>query len=205
MEAAHTAPSADDVSWVTVNLPCARCREADALLDRLPSTRLGKHERRVLLAAGPPAADEYAANAAWPRPDGDSRAALKAQQRAIRKLVLAGLLLTKYVEIRVKHEVPWEWQRYKGVYLTTFGQIVVDQVAPALRDASRIRWADHLDVLRTSLRPSAPELVEEFLLTLVTEIPRWRGEAGLALGVGSMMVTKAAAAERVLAAFGRTP
>ena len=81
-------------------VPCGSCaRRLDGDVAKLAGLRLGKHERRILLAAPPPDREPIVVSA-----ERAGRSAAEAHRRAVRRLAMAGLIDTrkKPVEIETK-------------------------------------------------------------------------------------------------------
>lgn len=107
--------------------------------------RLGKHERRVLLAAPPPDGDSVVVP-----PAGPGRAADEANRRAIRQSLGSGLLWVGWqaTEVETKGRA-YSWGRWRpvvreyhkrAVWLSPLGQAVVNLARPELQSGRPIRW-----------------------------------------------------------------
>lgn len=132
LEGGEPSHSVEDVlETVNGNLPCSRCRSLERHVSRLP--RLGKHERRILLAAPPSDADE----GVIVPPLSPGRSADEANRRAIRKLLDHGLLWIGEKDVREKGRRP---SRKRCVWLSPLGQAVVEKLRPTLKNGGRIRW-----------------------------------------------------------------
>jgi hypothetical protein len=154
-------PPAEALRPVQHLLPCNRCRWVEQQIQSLP--RLGKHERRILLAApapdGEPAINEPAAL---------GRSAAESACRAARKLAEGGLLHVSY-----RDQVVTPWRKGYGyritktvfrqaVRLTPLGAAVVALVRPLLESGKPIRWDRHRAILVDMVRENARALVPRF-------------------------------------------
>ena len=103
-------------------LPCSRCRVGLQAIHGLKGTRLGRHERRILLEAAPPEAHPKRI-----APEDESRSSYEALQRARRKLHGAGLLeVTTEAPVRIR--------------LTPAGQALLSTLRKPLEAGKPIRW-----------------------------------------------------------------
>jgi len=176
-------------------LPCTSCpRPAERALARLEGVRLGKHERRVLLAAAPPDAETGAVIA----PPTEGRAADEAQRRAIRRLATLGLAHVGHARVSTASKVPlpasWGLGRdyfprrdywHLAVWQSPLGAAVVGRLRVALETGQRIRWPLHHAALAVATRRTAQELRTAFRGHLDD---RMKGEmelAGFASQLGS--------------------
>lgn len=130
--------------------------------ESLAGVRLGKHERRVLLAAPEPVAEP-----AIVEPERPGRVADEANRRAIRRLAELGLVVLADVRqdrqygrdpisgrrVRLK---PATWRR--AIRLTALGALVVERLRPYLEAGKPFRWAGLLPELVASVRLPAGEL-----------------------------------------------
>ena len=151
-------------------LPCGSCaRRLHGDVAKLSGLRLGKHERRILLAAPPPDREPTVVAA-----EGASRSASEVHRRAVRRLATAGLvdLRLKSVEIETK-AVAWSWGNHycrtpmdervkrqfhcQAVVRTPLGQTIVQRLTSTLASGGVIRWAEHRATLvaRTAQSPAA--------------------------------------------------
>jgi hypothetical protein len=153
------------------NLPCGRCRKAEAQVAKL--RRLGKLERRILLSAPAPDADS-----AYLPADGKSRANVEAHRRAIRRLECCGLLRLGWEDRHIARRHPWFYHKrckatvaHRVVRLSEMGQVVVDRLRPMLKTCKRIRWDGHRAAILAAGRLTAP---------LLLNVLKDRAEGGLA-------------------------
>ena len=169
--------------------PCGSCaRRLDGDVAKLAGLRLGKHERRILLAAPPPDREPIVVSA-----ERAGRSAAEAHRRAVRRLAMAGLIDTrkKPVEIETK-AVAWSWGNHfsrtlpgdrvkrrfhcQAVVRTPLGQTVVQRLTSTLTSGGVIRWAEHRPSLvgRTAESPTA--LTRRFLAKVkkFAEACEWR-------------------------------
>ncbi len=128
-------------------LPCDRCREAAAHCQALRGTRLGKHERNILLYAPGP---EYSQGAILD-PVLKTHAERETYLRAIRKLGRAGLLrvgrrLLKLSTSRVREDGKSVTRSYahKTMQLTELGKTVREFYKEEMENERPIRWKRHL-------------------------------------------------------------
>jgi hypothetical protein len=138
-------------------LPCDRCRVGMKTIRNLKGTRLGRHERRILLTAARP--EEHPRRIA---PENETRSAYEALQRARRKLEGAGLLKgTDDNPIRVR--------------LTPAGHAVRLALPKSLESGKPIRWTpDRLHTISRSLgSQKADFLFLYFIETLKEKAKRW--------------------------------
>jgi hypothetical protein len=138
-------------------LPCDRCRVGLKTIRHLKGTRLGRHERRILLSAA--GSEEHPKRIA---PENETRAAYEALQRARRKLQRAGLLRgTDDNPIRVR--------------LTPAGQAVRLALSKLLESGKPIRWTpERLQAISDSLgSQKADYLFLYFIETLKEKAERW--------------------------------
>jgi hypothetical protein len=157
-------------------LPCSDCRRRqEVVAARLP--RLGKHERRILLAAPPPGAEGLVIP-----PPGPGRSADESNRRAIRRLWDVGLVLVGHRAVTVKTKArEWHWyyrewrpveREYhkRCVWLSPLGAAVVARLRNNLESGKRIRWDQHRAELLSACRRPPEALVE----TLKTDLQRCR-------------------------------
>jgi hypothetical protein len=157
------ADVAQTIATIAESLPCEHCRRAEADATKLP--RLGKHERRVLLAA--PAPDTP--RGAHVAPPDNSPATAEAHRRAIRRLTACGLLdncgteglVVERRERRTGLRRRWEVGR-RTVRLSPLGQAVVSLLRPVLEAGGRIRWAAHRAALVAHCRKPVGDLLPLF-------------------------------------------
>jgi len=177
---------------VKSGLPCGSCYVGERDARSLGGLRLGKHERRILLATQPPT-DDAAYEIIYP--DGPSRAAEEANRRALKKLESAGLVQLS------RHYPSWdrlattkagqkepEWfqvkrygsrynhmgRRYRSAMLTPLGGLVVERYRDELENGKPIRWAKHIDGLPKDVRQPKSELFRQFSLWVGAAV-RWSG------------------------------
>jgi hypothetical protein len=207
-EPAGGGPPPDDVAsrfaatmtQVHYLLPCGRCRSAERNVARLP--RLGKHERRVLLAAPPPEAGRQVIPP--PRP---GRSADEAHRRAIGRLWEAGLLHRGWRDERVKtaavafggsgrwRHVHREYAK-RAVSLSPLGEAVVTRLRAELEAGRPIRWARHRDALVAACRRPPTDLLLDFLAE-VKRSGEWSRESARLAALGG--IQSLAAADRAAA------
>ena len=138
-----------------------------------PFLRLGKYERRILLAAGPEP------SAIPNRPPHPGKQAYESHHKAITRLHQIGLI--DFGGQRVDTEwYPNVWRqspsgsytrRYvyrREIYLTPFGQVVLKSIRPKLEGGKPIKWKTHLPML---LQPGSHLLqgFDRFKATLLVE------------------------------------
>lgn len=161
------------------HLPCRVCPRAMAVYaGRLEGVRLGKQERRVLLAAAHPDVEEGALIA----PLAETAAAAEATRRAIRTLSAAWLVNRGYrrVEGPTKATTRSQWvtrehtwyhlpgepiQRaywHRTVWLSPLGAALVGRLRPVLEGTGRIRWAAHRAALTEATARETPALLADF-------------------------------------------
>ncbi len=157
-------------------LPCTHCaRRLSGDAANLAGVRLGKHQRRVLLAAPSPDCEPAIVHAKR-----SSRSAAEAHRRALRQLARCGLVETptKPVEIETK-AMAWSWgdhfsrtrvgervkRRYRcrAVVRTPLGQAVVERLRPTLEAGGSIRWRLHEKALVEMASQLPTELVARFV------------------------------------------
>jgi hypothetical protein len=135
----------DHAGAVQGHLPCDCCREVDCF----KGVRLGKHERRILQSAV--GEDERAAVLL---PEGTTRAAVEAHNRAVRKLRAAGLLAT--------YRPGWFQGHRQRVQLTPLGAAVLSECRPYFKRGMPIRWAQLLPKIQFLARKTGADLLREF-------------------------------------------
>jgi hypothetical protein len=114
-------------------LPCSRCRGAERHADLLTGQKLGRHQRRALIAARAPQ------ERAEPLPSpGPTRSARVAFSRSLLGLKSAGLLELSWCRQR---DESGRIRRLRAARRTPLGQAVVEEYGEALADGSRIRWS----------------------------------------------------------------
>jgi hypothetical protein len=181
---------------VEYGLPCGSCYVGERDARSLPGLRLGKHERRILLATQPPT-DGAAYEIIYP--DGPSRAAEEANRRALKKLEAAGLVqLSQHYPswqrlsiAKVGQKEP-EWfqakqnrsrynhmgRRYRSAMLTPLGGLVVERCRDELEGGKPIRWAKRIDGLARDVRQPMSELFRQFSLWIGGAV-RWSGYSAM--------------------------
>ncbi len=172
-------------------LPCDVCRQAERDTAELSGLRLGKHERRILLEAGPPSDPARIpgnVKRTHLEPENGTRAAREALRRALRTLHQAGLV---YRETEYSRGEGRRWfsamvdeyglpipgssrygERHLGVtYITThrmaarlspLGGAFMEMARPELQAGARIRWARYQTVIIAAVRKRGPDLLVEF-------------------------------------------
>ncbi len=230
---AHAVPSeraSAAVGAVKDWLPCSMCRLAEAHTASLAGVRLGKHERRVLVAT--PGPEDRPLVIA---PEADTRAADEALRRAIRKLGTAGLVslhsesveteaqLHKRIELIKVWGNPWGYEttrratvRKRAVRLTPLGAALVDLARADLEARRPIRWPKYQAAALAATRRSPAELLEVFAHNARTAAEyhgfvagtmslmmafRKRGPTGKAMEARSRRVEAAQAAQLVVQAI----
>jgi hypothetical protein len=145
------------VGRVCRELPCDRCQVAEGQVLELP--RLGRNERRALLAAPPPDAEAQII-----APAGPGRAADEANRRALRTLERAGLLA-----------LGWDRGRFRKrtARRTWLGQAVVERLRTVLESGRRIRWADHRGALIAEYCLPTDGLLRVFLGRVQESLEGW--------------------------------
>jgi hypothetical protein len=151
---AHALQNSDLLALAAEDLPCNRCRGADRAIAGLTGLRLGKHERRTLLAApgprlGPPQIIV---------PRGASRTTGEGIRRAARRLHRAGLLTLFW---RSEENPPFD--RKRAVRLTPLGQALVERLHGRIAAGETIRWTATLrNALLTAVRQDTTDLLAGF-------------------------------------------
>lgn len=166
-------------------LPCGSCRKGRQDAQNLSGLRLGKHERRVLLAAPPGSKCGWRAGPGEPPfpgwgkiiyPDGPSRSAEEANRRALRKLEHAGLVELSREWASWHDDKPPAWfkakqarsrywmmgRRYRTARLTPLGELVVDRYRQELEAGKPIRWQKFLSGLIEDVVRPRGELFRQF-------------------------------------------
>ena len=196
-------------------LPCGSCaRRVHGDVAKLPGLRLGKHERRILLAAPQPECELKVVSA-----EGTNRSAAEAHRRAVRRLATAGLIdmRTKRVEIETKavaRSLENHFSRTllddrvkrgfhcQAVVRTPLGQAIVSRLTSTLASGGVIRWAEHRPTLVGQKAESPTALTQRFLAKVkkFAEACEWR-RMMLALLRGHRGRRQAEARERSAAAI----
>jgi hypothetical protein len=128
----------DATSGVYDTRRCTLAKSLQAPTPGVRGLRLGRTERRLLLAAGP--------ELAVIRPQGTGRSAAVAHQRAIARLVRAGLLAAQQVRELLRTRTPTRFgtvERHyfcRAIRLTELGKVVVMRFGQELANGRRIRW-----------------------------------------------------------------
>jgi hypothetical protein len=170
---------------VKYGLPCGSCYIGARDARSLAGLRLGKHERRILLAAPPGSKVGYRASRheemVQPKimyPDGPSRAAEEANRRALKKLEAVGLIELSRDYTWDKDQEPPKWfkakqarsryrltgRRYRSAMLTPLGELVAQRCRDELEGGKPIRWAKLVDALAEEVRQPLSELFRQFAL-----------------------------------------
>jgi hypothetical protein len=150
-ERCELAPELDPA--LATLLPCTRCRVMERIGNGLRGTRLGQNERRLLLAAGTPAAE-----AAWPYPgpptvlrpvipaDADdteyrtrTRSLEELTRAAARSLRDKGLLHISRAPVRSRQ------RRLSLMWRTSLGHQLVEAYDAELQAGRPIRWDQRRD------------------------------------------------------------
>ena len=141
-------------------LPCSHCRGAERAIDRLAGQKLGRHQRRALLAANSPQ------ERAEPLPSpGPTRSARVAHSRALHGLNAAGLIELTWCRER---DESGRTRRLRAARQTPLGEAVVDEYRNSLSGGSRIRWSTTRLLSRCRLDTTA--LTAVFAANLQEEI-----------------------------------
>jgi hypothetical protein len=138
-------------------LPCNRCRVGLSTIRDLKGTRLGRHERRILLSAAGP--EQHPKRIA---PEAESRSAYEALQRARRKLEGARIIeVTEETPVRVR--------------LSPAGQAVRQELRGHFEAGKPVRWTqERLASIARALGPQdADFLFLYFIETLKEKAERW--------------------------------
>ncbi|MGD2123400.1 MAG: hypothetical protein PVJ76_16730 [Gemmatimonadota bacterium] len=138
-------------------LPCSRCRVGLSTIRDLKGTRLGRHERRILLSSAGP--DEHPKRIAQ---EAETRSAYEALQRARRKLEGAGLIeVTEETPVRIR--------------LSPAGHALRQEIREYLEDGKPIRWtpARLKSVAKALGSQDADFLFLYFIETLKDKAERW--------------------------------
>jgi hypothetical protein len=138
-------------------LPCKRCRVGLHAIQRLKGTRLGRHERRILLSATGP--EEHPKRIA---PESETRSAYEALQRARRKLDGAGLIeATEETPIRIR--------------LSPAGRALLLELQNHLEVGKPLRWTpERLEAIAEALgSQDADFLFLYFIERLKDKADRW--------------------------------
>ncbi len=165
-------------------LPCGSCRKGAQDARNLSGSRLGKHERRILLFAPPgskcgwrdgPGNPTFHGAGMVVYPEGPSRAAEEANRRALRKLEGAGLVELSRDSVGFANQPP-KWfkakrarsrywlmgRRYTTAKLTPLGELVAERCRHELETGKPIRWQKLLPALATDVERPPTELLREF-------------------------------------------
>lgn len=166
-------------------LPCGSCRKGQQDAHNLSGLRLGKHERRILLAAPPGSKCGWRAGSGdapfpgWGKiiyPDSPSRSAEESNRRALRKLEHAGLVELESEWASGYDDKPPSWfkakrarsrywrmgRKYRTARLTPLGELVVDRCRQELEAGKPIRWQKFLSGLIEDVVRSRGELFRQF-------------------------------------------
>ncbi len=150
-------------------LPCAKCREATAAVDRLRGARFGKHERNILLYSPGPTAQ----SGAILDPELSTHSDRETYLRAIRKLTRLGLLDAGRRLVRVETEGRRKdgssvsrAYAHRTLRQTELGAIVVDSYRSDMESGRPIRWERHIHDIRARVRSSAADLLASFAESL---------------------------------------
>jgi hypothetical protein len=168
-------------------LPCGSCRKGAQDARNLSGSRLGKHERRILLFAPPGSKCGWRDRSGSPTfhgagmvvyPEGPSRAAEEANRRALRKLEGAGLVELSRGSVKFANQPDWfkakrarsrYWmmgRRYRSAKLTPLGELVAERCRHELETGKPIRWQKLLPALAADVERPPAELFREFALWL---------------------------------------
>jgi len=168
----ETSTEGTALEEIAALLPCDQCRGAERNVGHLG--RLGRHERRILLAAAP-------AGAEAPRvvePETHDRSAVEAHRRALCTLEKAGL-----VDLRDR----------RAARRSILGQGIIDRLGDALAAGRRIRWAEHRPALLASVRRTPNDLLTTLHCELVAAGKEKRRVAMLTAALGKPDAALAAA------------
>lgn len=159
-------------------LACMRCRKADVQVQQLMGTRLGKHERNILMYSPSP----QAGAGAILDPELSSHADRETYLRAVRKLARVGLIDvdTRLVRISTaglrKDGTPVvRSYAHRTLQQTELAAIVVAFFRTDLETGRPIRWARHLEAIRSAYRWP----IEKLLAHFTTELGRYIAELTL--------------------------
>lgn len=186
----------DAVALVQGDLACRRCRWGEAQARALPGTRLGKHERRILLAA--------TKNASVIAPPDSTRSAAEAQHRAARCLAEAGLVWLGWEEFEKRVRDPrrdhpfWAdgkvcvWKDKmrcstffrRSIGLTPLGEAVRERFRAELATGRPIRWND-TSALVAAFRWPLAKMVADLKYDATATHARESQGASLAASVGN--------------------
>ena len=150
---------------VTDGLACARCRVADAQIDGLFGTRLGKHERNILLYSPGPEAQAGAIL----DPELSTHADRETYLRAVRKLSRVGLIVASKRVVRLQTSgvrkdgtMITRGYAHRTLRQTELGALVTELYREDLEAGRSIRWARHIETIRARYRWSLEQLVMYF-------------------------------------------
>jgi hypothetical protein len=141
------------------------CREARVAVARLPGTRLGKHERNLLLYAPSPTAQSGGILDPGLVTHSDRETCL----RAIRKLSKLGLLDARQRLVRVvtggkrkDGTVVSRSYAHRTIRQTLLGAVVVEYYRSEMEKERAIRWDRNIQAIRARLVLSMRELLVAF-------------------------------------------
>ena len=161
-------------------LPCMRCREVGAAIDKLPTTRLGMHERNILLYAPGP----HAKAGAILDPSLSTHSDRETYLRAIRKLARIGLLEAGRRRVRLSTGgVRLDGTAIARTYVhrtlkqTGLGALVVEHYREEMESGRAIRWERHIGAIRKRAVLVGLELVGECVRAVEVRLGRL-GEGG---------------------------
>lgn len=166
------------------SLPCQDCRKGEAEARNLVGggVRLGKNERRILLASplsskcgarDEVASPTYPADGLIAWPSGPGRAAEEAHRRAARKLERLALIELSKSPTDPTDNRPPKWARLQALRsrywmmgrrrlaarLTSLGEALVEAYRTELESGRPIRWEKHRARLVSSVRRPVSELL----------------------------------------------
>jgi hypothetical protein len=166
-------PVGADMASCVPLLPCSRCRIGAAEAEKL-SLRLGKHERRILLAATRPDARAPAlvlplAPSSVSGAKEPARSAYEMNRHAMRNLERNGLILTS----RPPRPLREGGRPRLAAQLTALGAALVDRLREELLTGRSIRWSRHRTALAAAIQKPPDELVEILTQTVESERRKW--------------------------------
>jgi len=165
---------------VTDCLPCHRCREAEQAVESLRRTRLGKHERNILLYSPGPEAP----SGAILDPGLSTHSDRETYLRAVRKLARAGLIDAGRRLVRMETSGRRDdgtpvsrAYAHRTLRQTELGALVVAHYRREMESGRPIRWERHLDAICQQARSPTDALLGLFSEALEQELSLLAEEA----------------------------
>jgi hypothetical protein len=164
------------------HLPCSWCRQAERCASKLPGTRLGQNERKMLLDAAP-ASGHHVDGGTRILPDDPSPSLKVMMIRARQKLYTAGLIWKQYSTGRpipvertsrfqdsegIRHVQRYEMRDgcYQESRLSPFGAAIVSRYRLELEENKPVRWDERVAAALAEARKETTELVSIFAQNL---------------------------------------